>query len=153
MEWCWKCSFSEAWQSLRHGKYIFIFRLVFLGCFRGLSQVFGVCFKVILWEFPEGFKCMRMIFQGCLRMFFFVKNGLLCMHTEAMAATHANSIGQKDPKYTPDTPIKHWRITLKHSRNNLPLKHPWNSLKIPMNRQKNTHVTINIYFHVTMMLI
>ena len=129
-----------------HGKYITIFRLVFHWCFRGFSQVFGVCFKVILWVFTKGFKCMCIMFLGCFRMFFVKKR--FTLHKEAMAATHANSNEKKDPKNTPGTPVTYSRITLKHPWNNhkVPLKHPWNRLKTPMNHQITNNVIINMYF-------
>ena len=64
-------------------------------------------------------------FKGVLGCFFFVKKRFN-LHTEAMAATYANSNGKKDPKNAPGTPVTYSRFTLKHSWNNLkvPLIHP-----------------------------
>ena len=121
----------------------------------------GWCFLGVLGDFHKYFECASRSFYGC-----FQKDSNVCascfkgvlgcfcikkrftLHTEAMAATHANSNGKKGPKNTPGTPVTYSRITLKHSWNNreVPLKHPWNSLKTPMNHQRNTHVNINMYF-------
>ena len=87
-----------------------MFRLVFRGSVKGISQVFGGCFKCILRVFPEGFKYIPVVLRGCSKMFLSQKGLLLC--TVVIAATHANSIKQKQPKNTHGRSVVHSRSAL-----------------------------------------
>ena len=77
-----------------------MFWWVFRGCFKGISRV-------------ERFKCIRVVLQGCFRMFSSKK--ILFLYAEVKAATNANLIGQRQPRNTLDTPITYSRIRLKYS--------------------------------------
>ena len=92
---CWKCIFSYNKLLLWHGKYISMFRFMFYGRFKCISQEFWGFFKVLSWVFSEGFKYMGVVRQGCLRIFLWKKGLVLC--TKVMVATHASSIEQKHP--------------------------------------------------------
>ena len=87
-----------------------MFRLVFRGSVKGISQVFWGCFKCILRVFPEGFKYIPVVLRGCSKMFLSQKGLLLC--TVVIAATHANSIKQKQPKNTHGRSVVHSRSAL-----------------------------------------
>ena len=88
-----------------------MFRWVFCGWFKGISQLLQGCFKDISRVFLEGFKCIHVVLQVQKFYDLFVKKGLvLCK--EVISVTQANSIG-KLALGTPlalslHTPELHW---------------------------------------------